>query len=160
MQWTQVSELQDLGQLPIDAVGGVIPGRMRRINRDPMADGIPEDSSRRRLRGDSIDGFEWNRMMDDDQLYAALDRFSEHRVGQAQAGHQGLDSDLWIPCQESDVVPAFGQLQRSDLIQVQEDFPDRWLAIGILGWADHHVAFNEEVVRGDFREPAVSKSAV
>jgi hypothetical protein len=46
------------------------------------------------------------------------------------------------------------------LIQVQEDFPDRWLAIGILGWADHHVAFNEEVVRGDFREPARSKSAV
>ena len=119
--------------MPIDAVGGIIPGRMRRINRDPMADGIPEDSSRRRLRGDSIDGFEWNRMMDDDQLYAALDRFSEHRVGQAQAGHEGLDSDLWIACQESDVVPAFGQLQRSDLIQVQEDFPDRWLAIGILG---------------------------
>jgi len=43
---------------------------------------------------------------------------------------------------------------------VQENFPDRWLGIGILGWADHSIAFNGEVVQGDFKELARSKSAV
>ena len=80
LQRTQVTELQDLGQLAIDPLGSIVPSRMGRINRYPMADGIPEDFSSRRLRGDSIDGFEWNRMMDNDQLYAAPDRFFEYRA--------------------------------------------------------------------------------
>jgi hypothetical protein len=28
------------------------------------------------------------------------------------------------------------------LIQMPEDFLNRWLAIGILGWANHSVDFN------------------
>lgn len=129
LQWTQVSQLKDLCQLAIDPLGSIIPSRMGRVDRYPMADGIPEDFSSRRLRGDSIDGFEWNRMMDNDQLYAAPDRFFENRARQTQASHQGPDSDLWIACQESDVVPAFSQLQRGNFMQVRENLSDRWIAI-------------------------------
>jgi hypothetical protein len=107
-----------------------------------MAYSIPQELSRGRLRGDSIEGFEGDGMMDNDQVRAVSDRFVEYRIGQAQAGHQGLDSHGRIACQESDVVPAFGQSERGDLIQMPEDFLNRWLAIGILGWANHSVDFN------------------
>lgn len=90
---------------------------MRTVDSDVGADQLPEHARRNLIGGDAFDGSEWQRVMGDNQVGAAIDCFRRTGRSNGQAGHDFACLGVGVACEQANIVPVFGEACWSELVE-------------------------------------------